>query len=1475
VPELEPPRFHSLAHLVFGQREHEPDELDPLIIQGCLAYPETCTSHLTLGQLRRTIVALIRRLARHGVQPGDTVALIRLTGTSELPVAVLYVALSTWGVRVLFPMYLEPDALGQWLDACNATTLLVSTRENAVRAAPVLVTATQHQVRVLSLEQDLELPELLLDPPARGVGEPPWTAEWSAPAGASSAEPQPESNTPCMDSECLLLTTSGTTGAAKIVRYTQGALLRCCASWEQAGLLEPHRLGGRGLTLLLAHSMGLRGLWNAIWTRQALCLVTPEWFLEHPERVAALLLEMEPEHVTGGPATFHTLLEFARINPRLKERCFRSLRSLVSSGAAFDPALARRVQHSLGLALHNAFGMTETMQVLSTLVDGPYATTPGTLGNPLPGVRLRLVPDGDSHRLWVSSPFGFAGYLDGSGLAQGWFSTGDMVRRDGDALTYVGRQAGDFINDGFGLKISRARLERSYADLDHESNRDLDDFRLDDIAFFPLQREPGLAALLFGTHPVVSANGGGLGGGVEPGQQALSDHRLLTRFRSLLEQRLERLQHGMDALQFQQLAIGRFALVDGPAPRTSKGTLSHGEIARRHAGLIQHLTGPYRKHPAIGLVHREHLSREASVRLTSPRIGEMLGLLAMDKQFEGGSGDRLWYLEHGVRREVVDFVGGYGGNLLGHRHPALTAALQEFLAGDAVPVLDQGSTRRAQGALARQLSLIVGHGSHIVRFGSTGAEVVEMALAHACLEREERVRHLVRDQKRRFGHHCPDRVRLVLREIEQRIAARPRFVLAIEGAYHGHSQGARSVTHSAKMRIAGMSALQPIFIPRDTTAGQLDALVHRHRTTLPLLQEQDGEIVEQSVQLDDIVAAIAEPIQGEGGVWEVPAALMRELGRFEFPLILDEIQSGMGRSGRFLASTGIQGHYYLLSKALGGGLVKIAALILDRQRYVNRFDELYASTFAGDALSCHVASRVLQIIERERIPARCLERGQALRLALEAVQHRHPRVLREVRGRGLILALQLDRQALGDSFTLRTLADRDLLGALAASYMLNRHAVRLLPTLSAPDALRVEPSAFIDDDAIAQLTGGLEQLCQHLERLDASALLSHLVRDESALDHAAPETDVPHMSVAVVQPARDACRVAFVLHFVHPERELTMVDPSLSQMPRAARRALARRLMGLMQLRPAMTFAHNLFHGKVWFAVILLPADVALLETLHRMDYRFLETERLQQAVDLAAGMGCSAVALGGYTSIIARDGDAILPPPGVQITSGNTFTTVVSACRIMHACQRAGIDPAAHSTRVGVVGATGNIGSALIHRLTRGPSGFGSFLMLGRDLRRLEQVRHDLADQRLDLRISTDIAALAQCNVVAIATNTNEPLLYPQHLDPHRPVLVADVSVPTAVSRQVCAMSNVQVIPLAGTVVVPGASDLLLSSHTPPGAAFCCAAEAMLMGLEREATSSLRLTGRVDPHSMDVMHELGQKHGLLETLLEGGFKLG
>ena len=165
---------------------------------------------------------------------------------------------------------------------------------------------------------------------------------------------------------------------------------------------------------------------------------------------------------------------------------------------------------------------------------------------------------------------------------------------------------------------------------------------------------------------------------------------------------------------------------------------------------------------------------------------------------------------------------------------------------------------------------------------------------------------------------------------------------------------------------------------------------------------------------------------------------------------------------------------------------------MDQSRYVPGFDKQYSSTFSGNAFSCAIATRALSLIDEEEVPARARHLGEQIRGALEEVRQAFPGVIAEVRGRGLLMGVELNPAAVSDSHMLRPVAERGLLGSLAAAYLLNEHHVRVMPTLSAPNTLRVQPSVGIRTAQISQLADGLRAFCRAVTRGDTCRLVSFI-----------------------------------------------------------------------------------------------------------------------------------------------------------------------------------------------------------------------------------------------------------------------------------------------------------------------------------------------------------------------------------------------
>ena len=481
--------------------------------------------------------------------------------------------------------------------------------------------------------------------------------------------------------------------------------------------------------------------------------------------------------------------------------------------------------------------------------------------------------------------------------------------------------------------------------------------------------------------------------------------------------------------------------------------------------------------------HSTPASSDAYGRYCKPALVERLAALRLDVTYERAEGDHLWYRAGGRPRRVLDLVGGYGTNLLGHNHPDLVAVAWGRLQ-DRVPVFAQASVRGGAGRLAEALCRRLG--DFVVTFTNSGTEAVEAALKHAYLERR-----------------------------------RPLF-WAVKGGFHGKTLGSVQLTWSQRDVFSGMGPQVRYLDPDDP-----------------------DDWAAARAEADLVCAAVIEPIAGEGGVRPRSLAFAQWLAatcrEHQIPVIADEIQTGMGRTGNFLASEaiGLAPDYVCLGKALGGGLAKIGAMLVRRERFIPEFSLLHSSTFAEDDPGCDLGVEVLRLLDRDNLPARCADRGKYLSDRLEAIRVQYPDVIHEVRGRGLMVGLELRSRDDSPSYVLRAASQQGLLGYLAASYFLRHHDIRVMPTLSQPLTLRVQPSAYIGEPELARFADAVESLCRVLRSNDAGRLL-----DVDGLRSPPPAVYTPRRTIRR-EPPRARRRVAFLTHLLSDDH-LGDLDPSLA-----------------------------------------------------------------------------------------------------------------------------------------------------------------------------------------------------------------------------------------------------------------------------------------------------------------------------------------
>jgi len=464
-----------------------------------------------------------------------------------------------------------------------------------------------------------------------------------------------------------------------------------------------------------------------------------------------------------------------------------------------------------------------------------------------------------------------------------------------------------------------------------------------------------------------------------------------------------------------------------------------------------------------------------------PQLGMLLRFLGLDVEYVKASGDRLVAIdrEGGRRREIWDFLGGYGSTILGHNSDVVAQELARLVARK-VPVHAQASARVEAGKLAARLNALLTQSLGLAGaeaaaaaagppppppprffslFVATGTEAVEAAIKHALMawaaRRAELLVHVEsarcallqekeddgRGEGRNATRLSSSQLLAALDDSARRLVEASPVFLAVRGSYHGRTAGSLAVTANAAYgaMFQGRSAVEARFLPRDPgerdveralAACRLEGLVLPPSSSASSSSSPSSSDTSPFCSFSRVAACFVEWIQGEGGMRPMPErsarALSRALRRERVPLVADEIQTGLFCTGTFLASEHydnagerddptIVPDYVLLGKSLGGGIAKLAAVCIG-SGYEPDFGRLHSSTFADDDLSCAVGLRVLDELcgagprspRRSELRARAEGFEQAVRACVAGVQQRHPGVVREVRGRGFMLGVELD-----------------------------------------------------------------------------------------------------------------------------------------------------------------------------------------------------------------------------------------------------------------------------------------------------------------------------------------------------------------------------------------------------------------------------------------------------------------------------------
>jgi len=409
----------------------------------------------------------------------------------------------------------------------------------------------------------------------------------------------------------------------------------------------------------------------------------------------------------------------------------------------------------------------------------------------------------------------------------------------------------------------------------------------------------------------------------------------------------------------------------------------------------------------------------------------VLKTIGFDKRYQRGVGQYL-YDEHGEK--YLDLLSGWGVFAIGRNHPTVREALKAVLDSE-LPNLVQMDVSVLSGILAERLLRLVPYLDKVF-FSNSGTEAVEAAIKFA------------------------------------RVATRRTGVVYCSHAFHGLTYGALSANGDQNFR-AGFGPFLPECFE---------------------IAFNDLAALEQALASRTIAAFIVEPIQGKGvimpddGYLRGAFDLCRKFGTL---FIADEIQTELGRTGRFLASEhwGIEPDMVLLAKSLSGGHVPVGAVLTHKGIFDKVFNRMaravvHGSTFSKNDLAMAAGLATLEVIESERLVEKAAQMGKRLLRSLDEMSHRHE-LIKSVRGKGLMIGIEfgLPRSpTLRASWNLLETASTGLYCQLIVIPLFNDHKVLTQVAGHGSHTIKLLPPLTISDEDCGWIEQSFEAVIANAHR---------------------------------------------------------------------------------------------------------------------------------------------------------------------------------------------------------------------------------------------------------------------------------------------------------------------------------------------------------------------------------------------------------
>ncbi|HEY6362789.1 MAG TPA: aspartate aminotransferase family protein [Vicinamibacterales bacterium] len=428
-------------------------------------------------------------------------------------------------------------------------------------------------------------------------------------------------------------------------------------------------------------------------------------------------------------------------------------------------------------------------------------------------------------------------------------------------------------------------------------------------------------------------------------------------------------------------------------------------------------------------------------RHLNPRIAALFEIIGAETPLTRAEGCHVWDAR-GVR--YLDFLSGFAALNLGHNHPAIDGALERTR--DCCNLVEGLSP--AAAALAHNLAVLSpGRGLDRVFFANSGAEAIDASLKLA------------------------------------RAATGRSRIVACERGFHGRTMAALSINSTRAFR----EKFEPL-VP--------------HTSFVPY---GDADALEQALKQRDVAGFVVEPVQGEAGMVVPPPGYLRQAralcSRYGSLLIADEVQTGLGRTGRLFAveHDDIVPDALVLGKALGGGVMPISAVLTSEEHWKAAHggtprSPFQTPTFGGNTRACVAALATLEVLLQGGLIPHAAGLGELLLTRLRELQAKHP-LMAEVSGRGLMAGIRFAAPAGGviSSMTGGVLQrlSHDFIAGLFVLELRQTHRILTLSTLNDPTVLRAQPPLVCTHGHVEEFVRALDQTLTEFRDSLSAGLLKH------------------------------------------------------------------------------------------------------------------------------------------------------------------------------------------------------------------------------------------------------------------------------------------------------------------------------------------------------------------------------------------------